>query len=104
VSRKFKKKRRKFTDEFKAKAVARMQGCDSVVGLAQELGINWSLLYKWKARLEKAAVRSRERELEEELTTVQIALARKIVEADFFKRALQKVEAHRQGGGVASTT
>lgn len=104
MSRKIKKQRRKFTVDFKAKAVARMEECDSVVGLARELGITWSLLYKWKAQLQRAAVASRERELEEELQTVKLALARKTVEADFFKSALQRVEARRQGGRVTSTT
>jgi transposase-like protein len=104
VSRKIKKKRRKFTDEFKVKAVARMQGGrQSVVDLAEDLGIHWSLLYKWRDALEEAAVQSRERELEEELKRVKLALAQKTLEADFFKRALQKVETHRQPGGVTST-
>src|SRR5215510_5832618 len=104
VSRKIKKKRRKFTDSFKAKAVARMEECDSVVGLARELGITWSLLYKWKAHFQRVAIASRERELKEELQTVKLALAQKTLEADFFKGALQRVEARRQGGRVTSTT
>jgi transposase-like protein len=104
VSRKIKRKRRKFTDDFKAKAVARMEKCDSVVGLARELGITWSLLYKWKAHFDRAAMASRERELEEELKTVKLALAEKTLEADFFKSALQRVEARRQAGRVTSTT
>jgi transposase-like protein len=104
VSRKIKKKRRKFTGDFKAKAVARMEECDSVVGLARELGITWSLLYKWKAQLHQAAVASRERALEEELQTVKLVLAQKTLEADFFKNALQRVEARRQAGRVTSTT
>src|SRR5262249_32830703 len=104
VSWKIKKKRRRFTDDFKAKAVARMEECDSVVGLARELGITWSLLYKWKAHLERAAIANRERELEEELKTVKLALAQKTLEVDFFKSALQRIEARRQAGRVTSTT
>jgi len=104
VSRKIKKKRRKFTGDFKAKAVARMEECDSVVGLARELGITWSLLYKWKAQIHQAAIASRELELEEELKMVKLALAEKVLEVDFFKSALRRVEARRQVGRVTSTT
>ena len=81
-----------------------MEECDSVVGLARELGITWSLLYKWKAHFQRVAIASRERELKEELQTVKLALAQKTLEADFFKGALQRVEARRQGGRVTSTT
>jgi hypothetical protein len=43
--------------------------------------------------------------LEGEVATLKTALAEKVLEADFFERALQRVEAHRQrNGGVASTT
>ena len=98
------KKRRRFADDFKAKAVARMEKCDSVVGLARELGISWSLLYKWRDYSQRAAIASREEALEEELKRVKLALAEKTLEADFFKSALQRVEARRQGGRVTSTT
>ena len=42
---------RKFTEEYKRSAVERMQTADSIVGLAQELGIRVNLLYKWEAKL-----------------------------------------------------
>ena len=107
-----KKKRREYTPEFKAAAVARLENCQSVVGLAEELGICWSLLYKWRDRMQEqtAAEGAREQERAEaaaakELADLRVALATKTLEADFFRGALQKIEARRQmSGGVAFTT
>jgi len=112
MPRVFKKQRRIHSAKFKEAAVARMKGCDSVVGLAQELGVNWRLLYRWKDQaerracsLEQSAAERRVTVLEGEVATLKTALAEKVLEADFFERALQRVEAHRQqSGGVASTT
>ena len=106
------KKRREYPAEFKAKAVARMKSCNSVVGLARELGICWSLLYKWRDQLqqESASQGASEQEhaaaaAEKELAELRAALATKTLEVDFFKGALQKIEARRQKpGGVAFTT
>lgn len=99
------KRRREFSPAFKQKAVRRMEKCDSVVGLAKELGICWSLLYKWKDQLQRAATRSREQVLQDEVAALKMALGQKTMEVDFFKGALQKIEARRQQGGrVASTT
>jgi len=107
VSRK-RKKRREYTAEFKGKAVARMQHCQSVVGLAKELGICWSLLYRWREALQKPAVHAASQPsatTERELLKVKLALAEKSLEVDFFKSALRKVENLRQQrGGMAFTT
>jgi transposase-like protein len=112
MPRVFKKQRRIHSAKFKEAAVARMKGCDSVVGLAQELGVNWRLLYRWKDQserqaraLQRSAAKRRVTILEGEVARLKTALAEKVLEADFFERALQKVEAYRQqSGGVASTT
>lgn len=109
------KKRGVYSTEFKTAAVARMQNCDSVVGLAKELGVCWSLLYQWKDKQAKAAraeqeqaEAAREKALQEEIATLKSALADKALEVDFFRGALQRVEAQAQRqsprGGVASTT
>jgi transposase-like protein len=99
------KRRREFSLAFKQDAIRRLEKCDSVVGLARELGICWSLLYKWRGQLERAAARSREQVLQDEVAALKMALGQKTLEVDFFKGALQKVEARRQQGGrVASTT
>ncbi len=48
--------RRKFTQEFKLEAVRLLTaGNRSAAGLARDLGINSSLLYKWKRQLEEDA-------------------------------------------------
>jgi transposase-like protein len=112
MPRVLKKPRRIHSAKFKEAAVARMKSCDSVVGLAQELGVNWRLLYRWKDQAERrarglaqSAAERRVTVLEGEVATLKTALAEKVLEADFFERALQRVEAYRQqSGGVASTT
>ena len=81
-----------------------MDRCDSVVGLASELGICWSLLYKWKRQRQKAAAQSREEALRAEVRALQRALGVKTLEVDFLKGALQRVETRRRDGSVASTT
>jgi transposase-like protein len=86
-----------------------------VVGLAKELGICWNLLYRWRDRQRKAAQlgqekveQQRAKAMREEIATLKSALGEKVLEVNFFKGALQKVEAQRQRlmrhGGAASTT
>ena len=104
MSHKIKSGRRKFAENFKKKAVARMDDCDTVVGLAKELGISWSLLYKWKKQQLEAATRSREQALEDEVAALKSLLGQKTLELDFFRGALRSIEARRQRGGVTSTT
>ena len=114
VERKWKER---YKQKFRRRAVARMNACDNIVRLARELGLNRSLLYKWRHRLEppdaevEGAVstqNSRESRLRREVNKLKRLLADKTVEVDFFKGALQKVEARRQqsdmSGEKASTT
>jgi transposase-like protein len=105
----------KYPRAFREMAVARMKCCDSVKELAQELGVGRTALYQWRDQLapldraewevEKKADESR---LERENRQLKQALAEKMLEVDFFKGALQKVAARRQGnsatGETASTT
>ena len=70
------------------------------------------LLYKWRDQLEPIddgpPANSRERELRQQVSHLKRLVADKTLEADFFKGALQKVEARRQSKGnsgeTASTT
>ena len=80
--------------------------------LAKELGIDRSNLYEWQRQLEHASesstrVTSPVRELRKQVRELQRVLAEKTLEVDFFKGALQKVEARCQSskgsGGTAST-
>jgi transposase-like protein len=95
-------------------AVERLKGCDNVLALAKELGVQRRLLYKWRDRLdpmddgEAPPENSKERELRLQVAQLKRLVADKTLETDFFKGALQKVAARRQGstqpGETASTT
>ena len=99
---------------FRQMAVERLKGCDNVVALSEELGVHRRLLYKWRDQLEpiddgqRPPENSKERELRLQVAQLKRLVADKTLEADFFKGALQKVEARRQKkdgtGGMASTT
>ena len=95
-------------------AVARLKSCDNIVALARELGIHRRLLYKWRDQIEPIddgeapPENGRERELRLQVGQFKRLVADKTLEADFFKGALQKVEARRQrsssSGEPTSTT
>ena len=96
-------------------AVERLKNCDNIVALAQELGVHRRLLYKWRDQLDPAEISEesppqnpRESTLRKEVSRLKRLLADKVVEVDFFRGALQKVEARRQrkgsSGEKASTT
>lgn len=78
------------------------------------MGIDRGLLYQWRKLQERAQegpgakANSRERKLHSEISELKRLLADKTLEVDFFKGALQKIEARRQGqggsGARASTT
>ena len=79
--------------------VERLKSCDNIVALAQELGLHRRLLYKWRDQLEpvehgEAAPSTPE--LRQQVRQLKRLLAEKAMEVDFFKGALQKVEARRQ--------
>jgi len=109
---------RRHTLEFKRQAVERMKACDNIGALARELKIQRKLLYSWKyqfqgrpepkhANLAKTAEERKDKQLRDEITRLQAALATKTLEIDFFKLALLKVKERRQqsekAGDSAST-
>jgi hypothetical protein len=103
---------KKRSPEFKKQALKRMEKAKDIGRLAQELGVARETLYRWKyAQMGRPKpVRepvSREKKLEEENQRLKEALANRTLEVDFFKGALQKVKARRQGntaiGEEAST-
>ena len=95
-------------------AVERLKGCSNIVALSEELGVHRRLLYKWRDGLEPMEDgqgppgTSKERELRQQVEQLKRLVADKTLEADFFRGALQKVEARRQNsrpsGETASTT
>ena len=92
----------------------RLKGCDNIVALSAELGVHRRLLYKWRDQLEPIAdgqgppENGKERQLRLQIAQLKRLVADKTLEADFFKGALQKVEARRRSnkptGETASTT
>jgi transposase len=77
--------------------------CDNIVALARELGVHRRLLYEWRDRLEgtgryggPVAGEAPESALRKQIRQLQRVLAEKTLEVDFFKGALQKVEARRR--------
>jgi len=85
-------------------AVDRLMQCDNSVELAKELGISRRLLYTWREQLEPREshgppANSREATLRKEVSQLKRVLAEKVLEVDFFKGALQHVEARRRQSG-----
>ena len=108
-------KRRNFPEEFKWQVVARMKESDNIQALAVELDLDRRMMYRWReqfARDSKGEWRPPQQawdsRLRRDLTQLKRVLADQTIELDFFKGALQKVEARRQQRGVtgakASTT
>ena len=106
------KRYQNYTEAFRAAAVERMKDWANVGALADELGVHRRLLYNWRDQaLADAGLpgqTSTERELRRQNVELKRLLGEKTLEADFFKGALQKVEARRQNSGItgekASTT
>ncbi len=105
----------RYPNEFKRMVVERMKQCDNILALAAELDLDRRLMYKWRDQIDPVdkgewppPQNSRESMLRKEVSQLKRVLADKTVELDFFKGALQKVEARRQqsgvSGGKASTT
>jgi transposase-like protein len=89
-------------------AVERLKSCDNIVELSQELGVHRRLLYKWRDQFDPSAPgeksppeNSRESTLRKEINQLKRVLVDKTLELDFFKGALQKVEARRQKSGIS---
>ena len=102
----------KYSNEFRRQAVERLKQSDNIKALAKELGVDRRLLYYWRDRDDpndrRPAANSRETKHGAEVNQLKRVLADKTLELDFFKGALQKVEARRQrrgsSGETASTT
>ena len=107
--------RKRYSRKFQRMAVERMETCDDVGELARELGVRPRCLYKWRKKLESiepgqesSRPSTHASAHRKEIHRLKQLLAEKTLELDFFKGALQKVEARRQKrgetGATASTT
>ena len=103
---------RKYTKAFKQMAVDRMMGSENIETVGRALGVPPRLLYYWRDQLVVSAdpnsPSEREKRLRNENSKLKRALADKTLQIDFFRGALQKIEARRQrndeSGAKASTT
>ena len=96
-------------------AVERLRTSEDVGELAEELGVTRRCLYKWRKKLEMVEAgqeasrpSTHASAHRKEIHRLKQLLAEKTLEVDFFKGALQKVEARRQRksetGEMTSTT
>jgi transposase len=115
---------RKYSPEFRARALELLKSCSNVSELARDLGIRRKWLYKWRnqARAKAAgtdgdtkfpapveAVREPEKEaLRRRIADLEGLVGRQTAEIEFFRNALRRVEDRRQrkgkAGGEASTS
>jgi transposase-like protein len=92
---------RRWTLAEKRAAVERMKSCGHDK-LAAELKIQRRQLYAWRAQLKRldsglsSPDRGSGKDLEQENQRLQLLLAKKVLEVEFFRGALQKIEARRQ--------
>jgi transposase-like protein len=101
-----------YTNQFRQMAVKRLKAGANLDDLAKELKVSRRSLYRWRDQLGPAACREEgpwiEADVQKQVLRLTQLLAEKTLEADFFRGALQKVEARRQqrenSGGKASTT
>lgn len=111
--------RRRYSAEFKREAVRRMEGCQNVMALAEELGIRRKFLYQWREQLYRQGEQALERgpgrppgrktnsgekgksavsgeandlpPLQKRIAELERQLGIKQLEIDFFKRTFEHV-------------
>ena len=103
------KKRRKYSEEFRAQAIARMRGGANIRRLGWELKVPRSVLYEWREQAEEEPggeryerdERRKDREIagfEAQVRDLEAAVGRKALEVDFLQSALRRV-----GGKIPSS-
>jgi transposase len=80
--------KRKYDEEFKKNAVKLTHGSSrSVPEIAEDLGINSNLLYRWRQRYTFEGDMTKQATLEQELRATQRELAEVKLERDMLKKA-----------------
>jgi len=107
------------TKKVKAQAVERMKSGGNIKALAAEFQVSRATLYEWKYEIEGTRPKKQPKrtpcpgspgyiELQKENVDLKLALADKMLEASFFRGALQRVgerrRKHESSGGLGSTT
>ena len=110
-------KQKRYSLEFRERAVRRMKLGDNISRLSRELGIDRSCLYIWKRKLEQRPYRRkggsekdwrdhRMEELEAKITRLEGIIGSQWLELDFFESALRRIEGRvrkkSSNGGKAS--
>lgn len=102
-----KQKNRRWSLEEKQRIVGRMESCHHQ-DLADELGVDRRQLYAWRMQVRREAEgpvgQGREQQLEREVRQLREALGRKVMEADFLRGALRRIEARRHSSGSSGAT
>ena len=105
----------RYPEGFRRTAVERFKCCENIEWLARELGVPRQTLYRWHEESERASEegepvpeKSRESRLRREARDLKRLVAKQAMELDFFRGALQRMEAGRRESDVfgeqASTT
>ena len=124
MSEQEKRKRRSFTREFKLTAVSRMAETESIVGLAEELGIERRLLYCWRDKYAAGGAENLRRagrpsaasaaelnrpgepaaqsvaDVQQRIAELERKIGQQQLEVDFFRAALQQVRGPRRRNGA----
>ena len=88
------KPNRKYTPEFKADVLRLVANGESILGVAQKMGISDSIIHSWRAAEKKTRVRDDGRggksttSLEDEVETLRRQLRQTEMERDILKKAL----------------
>ena len=102
-----KQRNRRWSLEEKRRVVERMESCRHQ-DLADELEVDRRQLYAWRMQVRREAEgpvgEGREQQLEREVRQLREALGRKVMEADFLRGALRRIEARRQSSGSSGET
>jgi Transposase len=103
-------KHRSWTWEQKRAAVERMKSCGHDK-LAAELKVQRRQLYAWRAQLKRwaagpgaAGASWKDQSGDREKQSLQAALAGKVLEVEFFKGALRRIEARRRSSSGCGET
>jgi transposase-like protein len=100
--------KRRWTLAAKRAAVERMKSCGHDK-LALELKIQRRQLYAWRAQLQRldkglSGNRGSKKDVEEENQRLKQALGEKVLEVEFFRGALRRIEARRRASdGIGET-
>ena len=97
----------RYLESFRQMAVERFKCCENIEWLAKELDVPQQTLYRWNDESERAAEegepvpeKSRESRLRREVRELKRLVAKQAFEVDFFRGALQRIEAgHRESSG-----